>query len=119
MRFFKHILSRASHCRSGDDLHAEMAQMFDGLTNFLGWQFDPDAEFSAAQELVRLAPDALILSGYVRVRLDLPQDRQCSNLQTWRLASMGPGTEPEWAKQALTQLSIVGRVDDFNRSMEN
>jgi hypothetical protein len=51
LRFFKHILSRASHCRSGDDLHAEMAQMFDGLKDFLGWQFDPDAEWPVSLSL--------------------------------------------------------------------
>jgi hypothetical protein len=38
--------------------------MFDGLTDFLGWQFDPDAEWPAAQELARVAPEALILSVY-------------------------------------------------------
>lgn len=58
--------------------------------------------------------------GYVRVRLALPGDRQCRNFQTWRLASMVPGPEPELerAVRALEELSVVGLVSAFGTSME-
>ncbi|MEM6374614.1 MAG: hypothetical protein AAGA70_17390 [Pseudomonadota bacterium] len=56
------------------------------------------------------------LEGYVRVRLALPNDRQCRNFQTFRLAALLPGPEPEVARatQALEQLSLVGRVERFS-----
>ena len=58
--------------------------------------------------------------GYVRVRLSLGHDRQCRNFQTWRLASLVPGPEPELerAKAALKKLDVVGRVEDFDGAME-
>lgn len=57
--------------------------------------------------------------GYVRVRLSLPNDRQCRNFQTWRLANLVPGTIPEIdrAKAALRRLDVVGLVEDFDTSM--
>jgi len=59
------------------------------------------------------------LEGYVRVRLALPGDRQCRNFQTWRLASLVPGPEPELerATKALGQLSVAGLVSDFGGSL--
>lgn len=54
--------------------------------------------------------------GYVRARLAHPQDRQCRNFQTWRLASMLPGPEPllDRAKEAATQMGVLGLVEDFD-----
>ncbi|WP_057790757.1 sulfotransferase family 2 domain-containing protein [Roseovarius atlanticus] len=55
------------------------------------------------------------LEGYVKVRLAMPNDRQCRNFQTHRLASLAPGPEPELerAKSALERLTVVGAVSDF------
>jgi len=57
--------------------------------------------------------------GYVRARLDRPVDRQCRNFQTYRLASLVPGDEPELecAYRALEKLTVVGRVEDFDGAM--
>jgi hypothetical protein len=57
--------------------------------------------------------------GYVRARLARPGDRQCRNFQTYRLASLvpGAGTELERAKQALQELTVVGRVEAFDEAM--
>ena len=54
--------------------------------------------------------------GYVRVRLAMPWDRQCRSFQTWRLASLvpGEGSELDRAKEAVTRLSLVGRVEGFD-----
>ena len=57
--------------------------------------------------------------GYVRARLDVPQDRQCRNFQTSRLAALMPGTAPELdrACEALTMLhdiGVIGRVERFD-----
>jgi hypothetical protein len=38
--------------------------MFDEHTDFLGWEFDPEAEWSAALELAQTEPDLLILAAY-------------------------------------------------------
>lgn len=61
------------------------------------------------------------LEGYVRVRLSMPHDRQCRNFQTWRLASLVPGPEPELERAiaALEQLSVVGQVDAFDDTVAN
>ena len=64
MQFFQHILSKAPQCQNADALHSEIAQMFDGLDDFPGWQFDTEAEWPATLELARVAPDALTLSVY-------------------------------------------------------
>lgn len=58
--------------------------------------------------------------GYVRARLTHPADRQCRNFQTWRLATMQPGPEPEIdrARQAATGLSVLGQVADFDAGVE-
>ena len=58
--------------------------------------------------------------GYVHARLARKGDRQCRNFQTYRLASMMPGTEPELdrAKRALSALTVVGRVEAFDEAME-
>jgi hypothetical protein len=58
-------------------------------------------------------------AGYVRARLDRLHDRQCRNFQTERLASLVPGPEPELdrAKQALKNLTWVGRVEHFDEAM--
>ncbi len=60
------------------------------------------------------------LEGYVKVRLSLPNDRQCRNFHTHRLASLLPGPAPEIerAKAALGQLSVVGLVSDFGNFVE-
>jgi hypothetical protein len=59
-------------------------------------------------------------SGYVRARLAHPQDRQCRNFQTWRLASMVPGEAPvlERAKQAAEAMGVLGLVDRFDAALE-
>jgi len=60
------------------------------------------------------------LEGYVRVRLAMPGDRQCNNFQTFRLASLVPGHDPEIerARLALDHLSLVGKVEAFGHSLE-
>ena len=57
--------------------------------------------------------------GYVRARLAIPNDRQCRNFQTERLASMVPGPEPELerARKALERITVVGIVSEFDHSM--
>lgn len=59
------------------------------------------------------------LEGYVRTRLDAKGDRQCRNFQVARLAALNPGPEPELdrAVKALSQLSFVGKVEDFASSI--
>lgn len=56
------------------------------------------------------------LEGYVRARLDRPNDRQCRNFQTHRLASLVPGDGDELARarSGLNRLSVVGLVEDFS-----
>lgn len=58
--------------------------------------------------------------GYVRARLARPNDRQCRNFQTYRLASLveEEGTELDCAKRALSALTVVGRVEEFDAGME-
>lgn len=58
--------------------------------------------------------------GYVRTRLSWPNDRQCRNFQTGRLATMVPGPEPELerARAALERITVVGRVEAFDAAME-
>lgn len=60
------------------------------------------------------------LEGYVRVRLAMPGDRQCNNFQTYRLASLVPGPEPELerARLGLDHLSLVGKVEAFGLFLE-
>jgi hypothetical protein len=59
------------------------------------------------------------LDGYVRARLARRGDRQCRNFQTHRLASLVPGDAPELdrAVKGLSQLSVVGLVEDFDGAM--
>lgn len=57
--------------------------------------------------------------GYVKARLERPQDRQCRNFQTARLARFCPGTEPELerARTALSKITVIGLVEQFPSSM--
>ncbi|GAA0741841.1 sulfotransferase family protein [Ideonella azotifigens] len=60
------------------------------------------------------------LAGYIRTRLTMPQDRQCRNFQTARLAPMyaaEAGSERERAVAALQRLPFVGIVEHFDASM--
>ena len=62
------------------------------------------------------------LAGYVRARLARPNDRQCRNFQTARLASMCPGDAPELdrALQAigiLRETGVIGRVEAFDNAL--
>lgn len=59
------------------------------------------------------------LEGYVTARLDRRGDRQCRNFQTQRLATLVPGDAPERqrALTALTGLSVIGLVEDFDGTM--
>ena len=58
--------------------------------------------------------------GYVKVRLSMPNDRQCRNFQTQRLAALNPGPAPEFdrALAALDMLSVVGLVSDFSGTLD-
>lgn len=59
------------------------------------------------------------LAGYVDARLAIPGDRQCRDFQTYRLSSLLPGNAPELdrAKQMVRKLSLVGRVESFEKSI--
>lgn len=62
------------------------------------------------------------LEGYVHARLARPNDRQCRNFQTARLASMCPGDAPELdrALQAMDNLrdtGVIGRVEAFDNAL--
>lgn len=61
------------------------------------------------------------LEGYVRVRLSIPNDRQCHDFQCARLARMLPGPEDEFdrAKDALGKLTVSGLVEKFSIAMSN
>lgn len=54
--------------------------------------------------------------GYVAQRLQRPNDRQCRNFQTQRLASMrrGPAAELPRAVAALEEITVLGLVDRFD-----
>lgn len=56
------------------------------------------------------------LAGYVDARLANPQDRQCRNFQTHRVASLAPGRGSEMmrALDGLRRLSVLGLVADFD-----
>lgn len=56
---------------------------------------------------------------YVRIRLEHPDDRQCRNFQTFRLAHFQPGPEPEIVRAcaASSEISVLGFVEQFNASM--
>jgi len=58
--------------------------------------------------------------GWVLARLAVPGDRQCKNFQTSRLAKLvpGEGSELKRAQRALEQLTVVGLVEKFDKSME-
>lgn len=58
--------------------------------------------------------------GYVRGRLAVPGDRQCRNFHTVRMAQFVRRVAPELqrATEALAQLSFVGEVEQFARSMD-
>lgn len=58
-------------------------------------------------------------AGYVRARLDLPNDRQCRNFQATRLARFIPGpriSEMDRALETVMTLPFVGLVEDFDGS---
>ena len=57
---------------------------------------------------------------YVVKRLQEERDTQCRNFQTSRLATLRPGDEPkiQRAIEALNDLSVVGIVEDFNKSLK-
>ena len=57
---------------------------------------------------------------YVVTRLQEERDTQCRNFQTARLATLRPGDEPkiQRAIEALNDLSVVGIVEDFNKSLK-
>lgn len=62
------------------------------------------------------------LEGYVRARLARPNDRQCRNFQTARLASMCPGDGPELdralqAMDILRKTGVIGRVEAFDDAL--
>ena len=59
------------------------------------------------------------LDGYVRTRLGRPNDRQCRNFQTHRLACLVPGDGPELdrARAGLKAVSLIGLVEDFDGTM--
>lgn len=61
------------------------------------------------------------LQGYVRARLALKKDRQCRNFQVYRLASLlpGPADELDRAIQATTEITHVGRVEEFSLSIND
>ena len=55
-------------------------------------------------------------AGYVRTRLDMPNDNQCRNFQTFRLAKFIPGprvSEMDRALDTLMRLPFIGIVEDF------
>lgn len=55
-------------------------------------------------------------AGYVRTRLDTPNDNQCRNFQTFRLAKFIPGpkvSEMDRALDTLMRLPFIGIVEDF------
>jgi len=60
--------------------------------------------------------------GYVHARLARPNDRQCRNFQTARLASMCPGDAPELdralqAIEILRETGVIGRVEAFDDAL--
>ncbi len=60
--------------------------------------------------------------GYVNARLARPNDRQCRNFQTARLASMCPGDTPELdralqAMDILRKTGVIGRVEAFDDAL--
>jgi hypothetical protein len=62
------------------------------------------------------------LEGYVRARLATPGDRQCSNFQTMRLASLVPGPQPELTRavaalKLLQRSGVVGQVEEFDPAL--
>lgn len=61
-------------------------------------------------------------AGYVRTRLDLPNDHQCRNFQSLRLARFIPGpriSEMDRALDTLMKLPFVGVVEDFATSAQH
>jgi hypothetical protein len=115
LRFFEHLLSKAGHCQSADGLHAEIALAFDGLADFPGWEFHPEAEWPAAQELARQFPDLLTLSVYAwntylaerkRRPRSYPKDYfQMKRLVAWALEHCYP--EPAaWDETAPLRVAI-------------
>jgi hypothetical protein len=60
------------------------------------------------------------LAGYIETRLSLPNDRQCRNFHTHRLATMfgeKQGDEATRAKRAIKELPFVGLVEKFSASI--
>lgn len=57
--------------------------------------------------------------GYVSARLARPGDRQCRNFQAFRLASLVPGEghERDRAIAALSRITVVERMEAFDKSM--
>ena len=63
---------------------------------------------------------SLSFEDYVVARLQKQGDCQCRNFQTERLATLSPGSESKInrALASLEKLSVVGIVEDFNRSLD-
>lgn len=62
------------------------------------------------------------LEGYIETRLSIPNDRQCRNFHTHRLAMMYPENEGEEltrAKKAIRELPFVGLVEEFDKSISD
>ena len=60
------------------------------------------------------------LKGYIEIRLSIPNDRQCRNFHTHRLAMMYPeaeGDEFKRAKKAIKELPFIGLVEEFDKSI--
>lgn len=63
---------------------------------------------------------SLSFEDYVVARLQKQGDSQCRNFQTERLATLSPGPEAKInrALASLEKLSVVGIVEDFNKSLD-
>lgn len=62
------------------------------------------------------------LAGYVSSRLANPQDRQCQNFQSWRLAMFCPGPEAELQRAKagaalINDVGVLGLVEAFDQAL--
>lgn len=60
------------------------------------------------------------MRGYIEVRLSMPNDRQCRNFHTDRLADMfpeDPAPQVDRALRAVEELPFVGVVEEMDRSL--
>lgn len=62
------------------------------------------------------------LAGYVSERLSNPQDRQCQNFQSWRLAMFCPGPETELQRAKagaalINDMGVLGLVETFDQAL--